>query len=608
MMGGASTRDGRTVDPLAPAPAPSGVGRQPQAEAEKAGRRDTARLLRQLFEAPRMGAGVLLSSLAINVLGVALPLAMLQIYDRILPNQSRDTLLYVGLGLVCVIIVETALRVARAYVVRHRATQEGFRASVRAAQRILATPARLLERHESTHHTERLESLNAIAEFHGGQSWLLMLDLPFIALYFAVIGYVGGSLVAVPLAVSLLFGIVTFRLTGPLRQALSVRADKDRRRYDFIIDVLSGIQTVKLMAMEPLMQRRFERLQETEAQASFTAIQLGNSAQTVSNLFANAAMASIVSVGAVMVVHGSMTVGALACCTLLAGRAVQPLLRGVGLLTELQNVTLHRQRAASLARFGSDSGVFAGADDLMVKGAIEIDKLSYGQTATAGAGIRDLSLSINPGEIVGITGSDSSGKSTLLKIILGQRSARSGRVLIDGIDVSGPDRERLRAHIGYVPQNAVLFSGTILENITMFKGGFANERAREAARLIGLEKDIQRLPEGYATRVGEGISETIAEGIAQRIVIARALVLRPAVLLFDEANAALDRRSDTLLRDGLSRIRGATTMILVSNRPSFLRLADRVFTFRDGKFLQVYFKHSTFKDRVLAGAGQAVSA
>lgn len=529
-----------------------------------------------IFKVPALSLAGLVSSLFINILGLALPLSILQIYDRILPNSAMATLFFLGAGLCTVVIAEAGLRIMRFYLIGLAASEAGYAATIAAVNKVLRAPPSAIERSEPTVHMERFDALAGLADYHGSQSRLLLIDAPFAILFLGMIVVIGGYLVMVPVIVCMFFGILTLLIGRRLKAALEAAAVQDRRRHDFIIDVLSGIQTIKLMTMEPFMQRRFERLQEASANVVRRVVSLGTDAQTTGNLFANIMMVATVSVGAVMVIEGQLTVGALASCTLLSGRAIQPLLKAFGLWVELQGVSLHASRVREISELDvvPEGEVL---DTFVARGCVEMDQVVFAYPGQEKPVFDGLSLQCRAGEMIGISGSDGAGKTTFVRLLQGELSAQSGSVLIHGHDISGPHRRSLLHSVAYAPQRGVIFSGTILENIAMFQSGYALERARWAARLIGLEADIHRLPDGYDTQLGQSIIDAAPDGFIQRIAIARALSRKPSILIFDEANAVLDQRADNLLRDGLAELKGSMTIILISNRPSFLRLADYVF-------------------------------
>lgn len=329
------------------------------------------------------------------------------------------------------------------------------------------------------------------------------------------------------------------------------------------------------------MQRRFERLQKNAASVSYDTILYGNHMQSVGNLFANVTMIAIVSVGAFAVMDGSMSIGALACCTLLSGRVIQPILRAIGMWSETQNMAIAYERAEQI--FNLPEPVFSEEQQFEdIKGRITLRGVGLRSENGNRQLFQDISLNIAPGSIIGLRGKDGSGKSSLVKMIRGEIAAESGSAFIDGHNVNSDNYKKIRKSICYVSEGGTVFQGTILENLTMFRMGAAIEDARKAAQLIGLEKVINRLPDGYDTVLGDGVVESLPMGLIQRIAITRALTQKPKILLFDEANTALDQESDRLLREGLSQLKGEMTILLISNRPSLLNIASHIYELRDG--------------------------
>lgn len=570
--------------PEARSPRPPSDTREPAGKPEEAQQdgRPVSGLGGALADCAELPVSVLVASFFVNLLGLALPLAMLQIYDRILPNQSTETLLFLCIGLLVVVLVEALMKLLRSYVMGWSAVCAGFRMEMGAVTRFLkATPASVNGEPPGTW-IDGLEALGRLNAFHGGSSRLVLIDLPFTALFLLVTILVGGTLALVPIALMLAFGVSAVLKGRTLSSVLTRRADQDNKRYDFLTECLAGLHTIKGLAIEPQMQRRFERLQKGTALASYDTISFGNNLQTQGNLFANLTMISVVTVGAIMVMEGRLSIGELACCTLLSGRLTQPILRGIGLWSELQNVALAKQRAAKFDGLQITAGpLTTSAPD--IRGEIEFDKVSHRYDTPNSPRLRDISLQAQPGEFIGIGGADGSGRSTLAALILGDLEPISGSVRIDRMDASGPNKRALRRRINHVASSPTVFQGTILENLTMFQMGERVDAARQAAQSIGLEDDIHRLPYGYDTLLAQGVAEALSAGLLQRITIARALAAEPKVLIFDEANTLLDFKSDGLLREGLRQLRGHVTTLFVSSRPSLLGLADRVFELRNGE-------------------------
>ena len=526
---------------------------------------------------------VLVSTVFINLLGLALPMVVLQVYDRIIPNKALDTFALLLIGLAVVLLLDGIMRVARAYLIGWSGAGFENETAVESVERILFTPSRTIEQDPPGIHIDRLNAIDTLRDFYGGQSRLLLIDLPFVLVFLGLVAIIGGWIVAVPLVIFATLAVVTLVCGTRLREVLEQRAEQDDRRYDFIIEALNGIQTIKTMAMEPQIQRRFERLQKTGVEASYQTIALGNLAQNFGNLFSSLTMISVVSVGAYLIINGSLTVGTLAACTLLSGRSVQPVLRGLGLWTQLQGLSIAKARLQRLYDLSEKKLPNTARETVECTGDIQLRNLTYFYDGDEKPAINNLSLDILPGTMIGLRGGDGCGKSTLVRLIKGDMVPTSGTLKIDGCEISSPAWQQLSAAIAYVPQHSDIFTGTILQNITMFKTGEAIDAAREAARLLGLEADIHRLPEGYDTSLSEGISDELPMGMMQRITIARSIARKPKILLFDEANSSLDGRADKLLREAFCKLKGRVTIVLVSHRPSLLRLCDHVYELDKGE-------------------------
>ena len=531
---------------------------------------------------PKLGAGVWIASLAINVLALGLPMVILQVYDRILPNEALGTFALLLGGLAVVLVLDATLKIARAHVVGWAAAQYEHQTATELVGRFLYASPTEIESAPPGVHLDRLQAIDTLREFYGGQSRLLLVDLPFLVLFLGLIFVIGGAVVLVPVAMIGVLAVASFFAGRALKERQAQRALLDDRRYSFIIEALSGIQTIKSMAMEPQMQRRYERLQATGAASAYQSIVLGNAVQTIGGVISNLTMVLIVSVGALFVIDGSMSVGGLAACTLLGGRALQPLLRGMSVWTQIQSLDVARAQVAELQQM--DHAPAQGPQHLDgLKGVVSFRDVTFRYPGQEQALLDKFSLIVKQGEMLALTGPEGDGKSTLLKLIMGELAPEAGNVTIDEHDASGGERDNLALDIAYVPPVATLFKGTILENLTMFREGDAIDQAREAARMIGLEEDIHRLPQGYDTEVSQGVSDELPGGMMQRIIIARALARNARVLLFDEANAGLDRKADTQLMDALARLKGTMTIVAVSHRPSLIRMADRVVSIHKGK-------------------------
>ncbi len=529
---------------------------------------------------------VLTASFSINLLSLALPIVILQVYDRILPNAALSSFSALMLGLCGVVVAEGALRIGRSYIMSWTGARFEHATATAAFDRIVSADVGTFEREEPGSYLDRLQGLDGLREYYSGQAALVLVDLPYVVLYIGLIWFIAGWLVIIPLILLAVFAGFAMLVGSRMRDAMRRRSETDERRYNFIIEALSGIHTIKSMAMEPAMQRRYERLQSQSAEAVYDLTRISAISQGLGSTFGQIAMVAIVCTGSFSVIDQSLTIGALAASTMLAGRALQPILRSMGLWTQFQGVRLARQRLEHVFALPKESGAEDQAQATAApafEGKIEFQHVSFQFAEGLPLLLDDVSLKIEPGEAIGITGDNGTGKSTVLSLIMGLLRPTMGRVLIDDQDVADMDPLSIRSQIGYMPQKGGLFRGTLLDNLTMFRDGEAVERAIDLSRAIGLEDVITRLPRGLDTRLGETSVETLPDGVRQRIVIVRALVGLPPIVLFDNANASLDQASDRRLSTVLERYRGARTLVIVSHRPSLLRLCDRCYRIADGK-------------------------
>ena len=535
----------------------------------------------ELSNLPRPSRGVTAASLTINVLSLALPAVLLQIYDRIIPNTATDTLMILMLGLVAALLVDAVLRVARSNILGWHAAQFEQIAGCRAVDRLVSSDIGGFEREAPGVHLDRLNAVDTLRDFLSGQAKILVVDLPFVLLFLGLVAFIGGWLVLVPLAALVLLAAAALLVGRRLKLALESRATLDDRRYSFIIEVLTGINTVKGLAMEAQMQRRYDRLQESSAASTYNTTFFSNLAQGLGAGFSNLTMVGVGALGSILAINGQLSIGSLAACTLLAGRSVQPPLRALSLWTQFQNITVARERLQQI--FDMEPEAAAGAAPVgEIQGEIELRNLTFGYPGSPPL-FRDVNLTIASGEVIGISGDSGSGKSTLLMLILDALKPTRGEVRFDGQNIRDLNPHSLREQIAYLPQSAMLFKGTIMDNLTSFGGPAQINQALEAARLLRLDEAINRLPGGYETKVGEGAFEALPTGLQQGIAMARALAGTPKVVLFDEANSGLDQRSDDILKTAIASLKGSATIILVSHRPSLLALADRQFLLLDSE-------------------------
>jgi ATP-binding cassette subfamily C protein LapB len=543
---------------------------------------------------PLARVDILVCSFIINILSLALPMLSLQVYDRIIPNNALDTFAYLLVGLFVVLIFETVLKVGRSWLAGWAGARYEHQAGTKALNRLLKSNLEKVESIPAGIHLDRIASIENIRDFYASQASLAMMDLPFVFLFLGLIFYIGGVIVFVPIIMLVLAFIVGVWLAKGLKQAVEGRSVWDDRRYNFIIETLGGIHTVKGLAMEALMQRRYERLMVSSVESGHKVTMLASVSQAVGGFFSQATLVSVVAVGAYGVIAAedslfSLSVGGLAACTLLSGRTVQPVMRALSLWTQYQSVLVAEQKLSEVDALPLED-TFTG-EKVEVE-TLELKDAAFRFNKDMPFVFEGLNLSVKRGEIIGIQGDNGSGKTALLHSLMGRLKQERGSLLINDRAASEFSMDYVRPQIAYLPQRPILMQGTVLENLTFFRGREHLDVALEYAARLGLDAIFARMPDGYDTQVGEASANSLPSGVAQRIVIARALALNPKFILFDEANASLDHSGETLLKGLVHSLRDDTGIVLVTYRPSMLSMADRRYVLRAGKLEPYVASHS----------------
>jgi len=556
-----------------------GVARGSTKDSSSKGSRDSSLVL-----TPIMRPDILISSLFINALSLALPMVLLQVYDRIIPNVALQTLSLLIIGLVVVLIIDVFLRTARSYLSGWVGAKYEHEMSCNAVEKLLRADLQALEKVSPGVHLDRMSSIDAVRDFYSSQAGLALVDLPFVLLFLGLLGYIGGALLVIPVILLIILGIVAFILGVRLKDTLKNDTLWEDRRYSFIIEALSGIHSIKSMAMENLMGRRYEKLMENCSKVSHETIFLNGLSQGVGSIFSQITMVAVASIGSILVINNEITMGALAASTLLAGRTVQPLLRALGIWTRFQHIQIAKEKLRHI----NDTPVERPEDTVELKAVktIEMKNFTFKYNEDGKEILSDISLKLNHGDTIGIRGGNGSGKSTFLWALMGGLKPTSGEILLNDLPPTTFSTDSLRSRVAYLPQSPVMFSGTILDNLTMFRGDEYVDAALEIAEKLELNRILARMPDGYDTIIGDGAQGEIPTGIAQRITIARSLACKPDVILFDEANSGLDSQSDDDLQKLIEQLKGTATIVLVSYRPSLLRLADRIYDLKEGHLIE----------------------
>lgn len=545
------------------------------------------RFTRPLYRVALNRTDVLLASLGINLLTLALPLVILQVYDRIIPNESRETFLVLCLGLVVVICLDGVLRALRSRIITWEAARFEHAVGVRAVATILSSEIMSFEKSPAGTHMDRITAVETLRDFHSGQGLINVADIPFALIFLGLIYLIGGDLVLAPLAMVAIAAVFSTGVGLRLDRAVRRRNELDDRRHNFVFQVLSGIHTVKGLGMEAQMCRQYQSLHAPLAASVREISYLSSLGLSLGSVLGSLAMIAVAGTGAIFVIDDQISGGSLVACMLLAGRAVQPLVRMISFWVQSRTLTLAQERLDFINTMESEKtgGTLIDLPDIV--GHIKMENVTVHRGNPDIPVLNNVNLSVNAGEIVAITGKSGGGKSAFLELLAGFLQPTTGHILYDGTDTSRIDFKKLRKRIAYVRQSAVLFQGTLLENMTAFQGPKQVAPALEIGHALGLDDIIAKMPKGMNTRAGDTASEGLASSVQQVIALVRVLAKDPKILLFDEANSALDFDADRKLLELIEERRGRVTMIMVTDRPSIIARADRVLSINRGAVVEL---------------------
>ena len=520
------------------------------------------------------------ASILINVLALAFPLLMLQMYDRILPHQSLDTLLLFSLAVGAAFGLEALIRVVRSHMMAWISARFEQRAMVALAERTLAEPLHHFERKGTGFVLEEFKSISTLKYHYSGQTFQQLMDLPFTALYVLIAFLISpwiGLLLAGGYA---LFIYATWKNGREDPILIKEQKEGDLRRGNFLNEILTNIHTLKSMTMEALMLRRYERLQESCARLMQRMTYAIDMSSGLGNTFSPLMNVLIVALGAWLVITHHLTNGELAACILLGLRSLAPLQRLGGMWAKYQQDEVLRDKlAGALQAPGLPTQPIADHEAMsahanFVPGHLELRNVSYRFPGTQHDVLNGLSLNVAAGECVAVEGASGSGRSTLLQIMAGILQPNHGEVLVDGQNLRDIDLDELTTRVAYLPQKTTMFEGSLLDNVSLFTPERV-ERSLKMARVLGLGDFVAKMPRGWDSPVGDQAADSLPPGYRQRIAIVRGLANLPGVILFDDASSAIDAEGEAVLLRFLEAVRGKVTIIMVSPRASLLRLADR---------------------------------
>lgn len=527
---------------------------------------------------------VLLVSFVLNLFALVTPLFFQVVMDKVLVHRGLTTLDVIAVGLLVVSIFEVILSGLRSYVFAHTTSRIDVELGARLFHHLLHLPLGYFQARRVGDSVARVRELENIRAFLTGNSITVVLDVLFSVVFLGVMLYYSGWLTLVVLASLPLYFVIALLVTPLLRARLHEKFNRGAENQAFLVETVSGIDTLKSMAVEPQMQRRWDAQLAGYVSAGFKSATLSTLAHESTNLVGKLVTVGTLWLGARLVIEGQLSVGQLIAFNMLASRVAQPIMRLAQLWTDFQQTGISVQRLGDILNAPTETAT-AKSSLPAIAGRITFDDVHFRYRPDTPEVLKGITLDIQPGEIIGIVGRSGSGKSTLTKLIQRLYVPERGRVLIDGLDLTLADASSLRRQIGVVLQENVLFNRSLRENIALADPGAPLEQVIAAARLAGAHEFILDLPEAYDTIVGEH-GATLSGGQRQRIAIARALMTGPRILILDEATSALDYESERIIQNNMQAICQGRTVIVIAHRLSAVRHAHRILVMDHGQIVE----------------------
>jgi ATP-binding cassette, subfamily B, bacterial HlyB/CyaB len=547
---------------------------------------DISWFLQAMYKYRRLLGEVFVASFFLQLFALATPLFFQVVTDKVLTHRGFTTLDVLVFGFVTVSIFETVLAALRTFVFSHTTNRIDVELGARLFRHLVALPIAYFEARRVGDSVARVRELENIRNFLTSSALTLMIDLLFTGVFLAVMFYYSPLLTWIVIGSLPVYVAISMAVTPLFRRRLEEKFDRGAENQAFLVESIAGIETLKAMALEPQMQRRWEEQLAGYVHSSFRVLSLGNWASQAVQFVSKIITALTLYFGAYLVIDGQLTVGELIAFNMLAGRVAQPVLRLAQLWQDFHQARVSINRLGDILNAVPEPAYNPTRAALpAIRGDIVFDHVTFRYRLDGPEILHDVSLRVPAGQMVGIVGPSGSGKSTLTKLVQRLYLPESGRVLIDGTDLGMVDVAWLRRQVGSVLQENVLFNRSIRDNIALADPTMTMGKVITAAKLAGAHDFILELPFGYDTQVGERGS-SLSGGQRQRIAIARALVCDPRILIFDEATSALDYESERIIQENMSKIAKGRTVIIIAHRLSAVRHADRIITIERGRVIE----------------------
>ena len=540
----------------------------------------------QIMNYKKIVGEILLASFVVQLFGLVTPLFTQVILDKVLVHQTISTLNVIAVAFIAVIIFEFLLNLVRNYIFIHTTSKIDSKLGSKLFYHLISLPLVYFENRKVGNIIARVRELDQIREFIANKSVTVILDVLFSFVFVIMMFMYSVKLTLIAVGFVFIIGILYFFITPELRRRLEEKFQMGAQSNSYLVESVTGMQTVKSLAIEGSMQKKWEGYLSSYVESGFKLTNLSNTLSALSSLFQKLMTLAILYFGVGLVIEQQLSVGQLIAFQMFANQFSNPILRLVGLWNEFQQTLLSVDRLGDILNSPTENVNKKAITLPRVNGDVRFENVSFKYNPNAPQVLNSFCLDVKAGESIGLVGRSGSGKSTLTKLIQRLYIANEGAIFIDGVDIRHMNPSWLRQNIGVVLQDNYLFSGSIKENIEFALPGSPMANIIRAARIAGADEFISELPEGYDTLVGERGS-SLSGGQRQRIAIARALISNPKVLIFDEATSALDYESEKIIQNNMNAIKQGRTMFIVAHRLSTVKECSRIVVMDKGNIVEI---------------------
>ena len=540
----------------------------------------------EIFKYKKIIGQVLLGSFVVQLFGLVTPLFTQVILDKVLVNRTIATLDVLAFAFIVVAIFELLLNLSRNYIFIHTTNKIDAKLGAKLFRHLFQLYYVYFENRQVGNIVARVRELDRIREFITNKSVSVLIDAFFSIVFLVVMFMYSAKLTFISLGFLAVIGVIYLVITPELRERLEEKFQMGAHSNSYLVESVTGVQTVKSLAIEGSMFRKWEDKLGKYLKSSFNLAIMGNFTGSICGFLQKGMTIAILYLGVMLVIENKLTIGQLIAFQMFSGQFSAPMLRLVGLWNEFQQTLLAVDRIGDILNSPIELQSQNAITLNHINGDIKIDNLSFKYNVDAPMVLNNISLNIKAGEKVGFVGRSGSGKSTIAKLIQRLYYATEGTIYIDGIDIRNMNPVWLRTNIGIVLQENYLFSGSIKDNITLPRPNIPMEGVVQVAQISGAHEFISKLPKGYDTEVGERGS-SLSGGQKQRVAIARALISNPKILIFDEATSALDYESERIIRDNMNMISKGRTTIIIAHRLSTIKNCDKIVCFDNGRIVEI---------------------